>query len=235
MRIINAIKNDIKFQFKYGFYYLYSLLSLLYILLIYFVPNDYKNIIAVVVLFSDPVALGMIFMGAIILFEKSENVLQALLITPLRAEEYIIAKVISISIISELSSLAIVTISFDLNNYNLFFIFSGVIFGSFISTLSGIIVASTVNSINQFIVRIIPLGIFLSIPPFAILLGINNSILNILPGNIVFNMLLSGMRAIKVNPHYIIIFALWLMLFFKWATLKINNMLINIGGVRNGD
>lgn len=232
MRIIYAVKNDIKFQIKYGFYLLYFVISLIYISLIYFIPYNVKSIVASIIIFSDPVALGMIFMGAIILFEKSECVLNSLFISPLKKEEYIISKILSIAIISTLSSVAIIIFSLDISKVNLFSLLTGIILGSIMASLIGIIVASNINSINQFIVKIIPLGTFISFPPLTIFLGLDNQLLNILPGNIILKFILEGVGIGKSNPIYLIILLLWLALFWQWSKINILRMLMNLGGSR---
>ena len=67
MRIKSLICWDIKTQIKYGFYLLYAILTLLYILVLFAVPETWRETLAVILIFSDPAAMGMFFMGAIVL------------------------------------------------------------------------------------------------------------------------------------------------------------------------
>jgi fluoroquinolone transport system permease protein len=55
-----------------------------------------------VVIFSDPTLLGLIFIGAIVLYEKSERVMGSLSASPVRVGEYVASKGVSLGIISTL-------------------------------------------------------------------------------------------------------------------------------------
>ena len=68
MRIRSLIIGDVRFQFKYGFYLLYLFFSVLYISLVYIFPVSWRERAAILMIFSDPAAMGLYFMGAIVLF-----------------------------------------------------------------------------------------------------------------------------------------------------------------------
>ena len=78
MRLKNLVQKDIFFQWKYGFYYIYALISIIYICVLNSLPEAYKNDVSTVLVFSDPAAIGLFFMGAIILLEKSQRILNRL-------------------------------------------------------------------------------------------------------------------------------------------------------------
>ncbi|HCT90783.1 MAG TPA: ABC transporter permease, partial [Lachnospiraceae bacterium] len=46
--------------------------------------------------FSDPAAMGLFFMGAVVLLEKGQHTPCAVAVSPVRAMEYIAAKVASL-------------------------------------------------------------------------------------------------------------------------------------------
>lgn len=102
MRKVNVIKGDIIFQWKYGFYGLYFLIVIIYLVIFSFFSGDVKNMIVSICVYSDPAAMGMFFMGALILLEKSQRITNSIAISPVTAEEYILGKVLSIGIISEI-------------------------------------------------------------------------------------------------------------------------------------
>jgi fluoroquinolone transport system permease protein len=56
-------------------------------------------------IFSDPAAMGLYFMGAIVLFEKSERVLSAIAVSPVKPREYVLSKLCSIGIVSAAAGL----------------------------------------------------------------------------------------------------------------------------------
>lgn len=83
MKFKSLILGDIRQQYKYGFYALYTLFTLVYITVLRILPMPWKELCTTTLIFSDPVLIGLMFMGAIILFEKSEKVMQALAVSPI--------------------------------------------------------------------------------------------------------------------------------------------------------
>lgn len=74
MRFKNLLLWDMKFQGRYGFYLLYGILTAFYIVLLHSLPQSWKENAAAILIYSDPAAMGLFFMGAIILLEKSQRV-----------------------------------------------------------------------------------------------------------------------------------------------------------------
>jgi len=107
MRALAAIKADILFQYRHGFYTVYFLITVFYILLLRLLPTEPRTFLAPVLLFSDPAVLGFFFVGGLVLFERKQNLLEGFLVTPLRPGEYLLAKALSLSLISLATSLAI--------------------------------------------------------------------------------------------------------------------------------
>ena len=100
MRLKSLILWDMKFQVKYGFYLLYGILTLLYLLVLSAIPETWRENIAAILIFSDPAAMGLFFMGAIVLLEKSQKIPCAFAVSPVNAGEYIAGKVISLCVIA---------------------------------------------------------------------------------------------------------------------------------------
>ena len=73
MKFFNALKNDIRFQIKYGFYFLYAFFSLIYMAVLWIMPSEYKNMTASLIILTDPAMLGIFFIGGIWLLEKREG------------------------------------------------------------------------------------------------------------------------------------------------------------------
>lgn len=151
MRWLHTLKNDFRFQFRYGFYYAYLFVTLLYIIVLNFLPSSIASYISVLIIFTDPSALGSFFIGAIFLFEKQQNTIEGLLVTPLRLKEYILSKVISLSVISLITSLFI---AFSLNiNIHYTNLTVGVILSSIFFTLLGFNIVVLSKSVNDYFMK----------------------------------------------------------------------------------
>lgn len=166
MRFLKLLWGDIRFQLKYGFYFLYAAFTVFYIFLLLLFSSQWKSIAGTIMIYSDPAALGLFFMGAIILLEKSENVINALVISPVKVSEYIVSKVLSLSIISAIVALFLAIVA---GHDNILIIILTVVVTSAIFTLLGIIIGANATSLNKYLISTIPLQIILFIPPIVYL------------------------------------------------------------------
>jgi len=73
MRLLMATAHDIRYQAKYGFYFLYAFITVVYSAILYFLPDQHKSIGASLILLTDPATLGFFFVGGIWLLEKDEG------------------------------------------------------------------------------------------------------------------------------------------------------------------
>lgn len=231
MRIINSLINDIKFQFKYGFYLVYLIITMVYIGVIFALPTSLRHVSSAVIMFSDPAALGFFFMGAIVLFEKSEMVLNSLFISPLKIDEYIFSKIVSLGLISTFVGIVIATMT-SYENINIVSLVIGLTLGSMLFSLAGLIVATKVNSLNGFMVGVIPIGTFLSMPPFLIFFGVHNLILDLHPGVIILEHILHGVGIGKINFFAVVLLMLWIGVFWIWARINLKKAIGTLGGVK---
>jgi len=161
MRVKALFAGDIRFQFKYGFYFLYLIFTILYISLLYALPAVWRAGAAILMIFSDPAAMGLTFMGAIVLFEKGERTLDSIAISPVKPLEYVLSKLISIALISTAAGLLIGFGSGGVANP--FFFVIGLFLGSCLFSAVGLMIAVNIATLNQFIVATIP-GSCLSAP-----------------------------------------------------------------------
>ncbi|MBY2476639.1 ABC transporter permease [Clostridioides difficile] len=226
MRLKNLILGDVKFQFKYGFYFLYIILSLIYICIINVFPTFMREKIAIIMIYSDPAAMGLFFMGAIVLLEKSQRVLNSLAVSPVKVSEYILSKVISLGIISSIVAMFI-AISVNLDNIIISII--GTFFSSIIFSLIGLIVASKVSSLNKFIVLTIPIEIICFIPPILNVLIDTKTYVDFYPFNICIS-LISGDKSFIIIKIFILILMLIITYFVTYYFVR--SSWKKVGGVK---
>ncbi|WP_236874974.1 ABC transporter permease [Clostridioides difficile] len=152
--------------------------------------------IAIIMIYSDPAAMGLFFMGAIVLLEKSQRVLNSLAVSPVKVSEYILSKVISLGVIS---SIVAMLIAITLNLDNIIISTIGTFFSSIIFSLLGLILASKASSLNQFIVLSIPIEIICFIPPILNVLVDTKSYANLYPFNICISLISGDKNFIVIN------------------------------------
>lgn len=225
MRLKKLFLLDMRFQAKYGFYFLYAVLTVIYIAVLFALPENWKEKAAAILIFSDPASMGLFFMGAIVLLEKSQHTTCALAVSPVHATEYVIAKVSSLSAIS-LVVAAILALAANADNLHI------VLFGTFISsvifTLFGIIVATKITSLNQFILWTVPIEAVCFVPAILHLFKITPAWCGYYPVNACMDMV-SGHSSSAIGFWGVVATTVILFVLSRFCVLK---MWDSMGGVR---
>lgn len=168
MRLLHAIRADIRFQIKQGFYLVYVIITLLYLVILSFLPHDLLPVALPLVVFSDPSVLGLFFIGGIILLEKVQGVLMVVVVSPLRTSEYILSKVISLAILSILAAFVISFFS-SYEAINWLLLLMATILTSGIFTMSGIMINAGCETVNQYMLKTIPYMLLFVLPCFSLI------------------------------------------------------------------
>jgi fluoroquinolone transport system permease protein len=172
--------------------------------------------------------MGLFFIGAIVLFEKSQHVLNSLAVSPIKTEEYILSKVISIAVISLIVGL---TIGFACSAItNLFLFIVGLTLGSCFFTLLALLISSKSQSLNHFMIMVIPIEMLFIIPTVAYILGFNPSIFNLHPGVAVIK-LLSGSVPLLEAVAMILLLCVWIIPSFIITIKVVSQMFVSGGGI----
>lgn len=106
--------HDIKFQFRQGFYLVYGIVTLIYIILLNLLSHNIRATLGPIILLSDPSFLGFFFIGAILYYEKEQRVTSALFVTPVSYGEYLVGKILSLTLLSLLITVVITLFSFGI-------------------------------------------------------------------------------------------------------------------------
>ena len=220
MRKINVIKGDMTFQWKYGFYALYFLMIIIYLVVFSFFKGDVKDTIVSICVYSDPAAMGMVFMGARILLDMRQRIINSIAVSPVTAEEYILGKVISIGIISEIVGIVLM---FQRSPVNYFLCAVGIFAGSVIFSLCGIIVGAKFLSLNQYIIWKLPFEIGGFVPVILYRIGFlwDNRLMLLHPGCAVMQ-LLEGNT--DMGLFSVISILVWSVILFWLADVSVEKM-----------
>ncbi|WP_067842801.1 fluoroquinolone export ABC transporter permease subunit, partial [Amphibacillus sediminis] len=161
--IVSLLKQDIRFQFRHGFYYAYLLVTVIYIVLLLALPESIQSYLTTLIIFSDPATLGFFFIGAILLLERHQQLLTYLFVTPVRLIPFLLAKLLSLFLISVLTSIIIVMVVMGLA-VSYWQLALALLLTSVFFTMCGIFIAVRTQSLNAFLVRAILVMIVLYLP-----------------------------------------------------------------------
>ncbi len=176
---MNNLKNMLRWEFTLLYRYKIIHISLLSVFLYFLTTQAVQSlqeqtVVHSVLLFFDPAVIGIVFVGALVLFEKSENVLNALVITPMKTDDYLLSKIISLTILSIISASVFMTLMviFNQTEFNLFYLLIGIVLTSIMLILLGFILVSRVQNVNGYMLGIIIGFLGLSFPPLLDLFGL---------------------------------------------------------------
>lgn len=162
---ISLFMCNLKLQHRQGFNAAWGVISVFYILGLYFIPENLKMKMLPLILYSEPSTFAMIFTGAILLLERDEGLLANLFITPMSIREYMLSKALALSLPACLSTV-VISLALAGPSWSLLFIPPGIILTTIFFVLLTFIPASASKDIMGLLYRI---GIYGSIFIFSIL------------------------------------------------------------------
>lgn len=188
----------------------------------FFSQEALKIAIPIFFLFASS-GTGYLFVAALILFEKQEGTLDALITTPLRPDEYLSSKIISLSVLA-LVEIGVILVTAWLIWYgpagvNWLWLVLGTMLMQMIMTILGIIVVVRYDRINDFLMPTLLVGLGTQIP-FLASLGIwNPFFFYLIPTYPPFLLLQAAFIPI---PTWQLVYGLigsltWIAIFYVWA------------------
>ncbi len=178
-RLSHAIRWDIRIQFRYGFYYAAAVISTIWVLVFWNVAEPYKIKYLPAFLLSNLNIGTFFFVGGLILFEKNQRTIDALLVTPLTFKEYILSKTCSLIILGLLENLIVIIFVFKGLYINYFMIFISIIGMASLYTLFGIGFTVKYRDVTDFIFPSMLIMFILELPLLAYI-GISGSVWTII-------------------------------------------------------
>lgn len=179
MRFCKLTAGDVRIQWRSGFYGVYAVFTVVYVLALLAVPVRARQTVATVMIFTDPAAMGLFFMGALILLEKGQGVNFALAVSPIPAWQYCAAKLLSLSLIGLLVALILALAG---GVASIVTCLAGVLLSSVLFSACGLIVAEIAKTLNQFVLLTVPFELLICLPPAALLFGVDPPALLLHPG-----------------------------------------------------
>lgn len=218
-RFISLLIADCRFQFRYGFYALYAFFGIFYVVLLRLLPGFMRESARALLAFSDPAALGLFFMGAILLFEQGERVHPSLAVSPVRVHEYALSKALSLSLISLVAGLGIILAS---GGHPGPWTIVGMALASMLFSFVGLLVGSRAGSLNGYVLLTVPAELLLFVPAGLWFFDVLGDWALVHPGVAALNLL-------SASPRYpaasFLSLAIWLAILVVWALPATGRML----------
>jgi fluoroquinolone transport system permease protein len=163
-RFISLLKLDMILIFRNRILHIAALITALYAGILQVLPENNFITVMITLIFTDPVMLGFMFVGVMVLFEKGGNTLQALSVTPVRAGEYLWSKAITLTLIALAAGILMTLAGVGLR-FHIGFLIPAMVFSSILFVFIGFIGVSKVKTFNQYFI-VIPVFMIPGFLPF---------------------------------------------------------------------
>lgn len=158
-RLAEAARLEVVLQYRQKFLHAGVFSGLIWLAVLIPMPPDLRATAEPYVLLGDIAIIGFYFIGASVFFEKQERTLSALLITPLRFQEYLAAKISILCALSVTVAVTVVTVAHGLH-YRLLPLLGGILLGTIIMLLTGFVTSLPFASVSSwFLSSTIPLAL----------------------------------------------------------------------------
>jgi fluoroquinolone transport system permease protein len=161
-RLLATIQWDVRLQFRNGFYYAAAFVAAMFIAALFRNEQAGLAVGLPVLIMNNLMINAFYFIAGIVLLEKGEGTMEAQVVTPLRGNEYLSSKIITLGILSLVESTLIVGLTYGLK-INFGYYFLGVFLMSLILALMGFMAVAKYDSLNEFLfpsfLFILPLSI----------------------------------------------------------------------------
>lgn len=109
-RVAALLLHDIRQQYRHGIYAAYAVVVALYAALLLSAGPALPAWVAPLLIFVDPAGVGFIFLGALMLLERSEGVRLALAASPVGATDYLVSKLVTLTAMALVASIVLIAV-----------------------------------------------------------------------------------------------------------------------------
>jgi fluoroquinolone transport system permease protein len=163
MRLLSSLRWETTLQHRHGFYYVSALVVAIMAGLLTQIADSSLPTLMPGFFVNTLFITTFYFFAALVLLEKGEGTLEALVVTPLRPMEYLTVKVVTLAVLALIENVLILIIAFGLN-FNLMWLMIGLMGVAIIYGLVGFIAVARFDSINEFILPSVVILLLLALP-----------------------------------------------------------------------
>jgi fluoroquinolone transport system permease protein len=219
-RTLAATRRDVRLQWRQGLWLAYAFVCLAYALVLQLFEPALQGLLATLVVFSDPSMLGFFFIGGVMLLERSEGSLHAAFASPLRVQEWVAAKLVSLTVLAVVASFAI-ALPLCMGCVRPLFLVAAIVPTSTCFVLVGIVAGTRFTTVNRYLLGGGLLSAPLLLPMLAPLGLLDTPVFDLLPAGASLDLLEVGLG--RARPHLgstlraLVVLAAWNALLWRWA------------------
>jgi len=117
----------------------------------------------VLIIFNDPAVLGFLFVGVMVLFEKNENTLQVLAVSPMEEHHYLWSKAVALTVVSVICCYSMAFATYGMH-FHWFHFGMAAVLTTLLFTFIGFIAVAGESSFNSYLLKAVGILLFLALP-----------------------------------------------------------------------
>ncbi|HZR73073.1 hypothetical protein [Bradyrhizobium sp.] len=203
--ILRLVLWDVRVQARERIYLFTVFTTAFFVAAVALLPSDAPVTVVTAILFLDPAVVGMGFVAALVLLERSQCTPPALAVTPASPTDYVLAKLVTFAALTVAGGIIVAAAAYwppppaVLLRMALALSFTGVL-----AVLGGLVMVATANSVNHLIARAFPVSIVLYLPLLAHFGAVDGwlawALFGINPGHAMLRALLWAANPSAVTP-----------------------------------
>jgi fluoroquinolone transport system permease protein len=197
-RVAALLAHDVRLQFRYGIYAAYAVVVALYAALLASAGPALPTWVAPLLIFIDPAGVGFIFLGALMLLERSEGVRAALAASPVRAIDYLAAKLVTLTALALAASVVLMLIGH--HPFDAMLVLATVTLTSLMYVAIGVLFARRFATVNGYLIGAGAVLTPLIVPGFLAFLEPFPALLLAWPAVAQLRLMLVGLGAASATP-----------------------------------
>lgn len=229
---------DVRVQSRERIYLFTAFTTAAFAVVVSLLPENAPPTVVTAILLLDPAVVGMGFVAALVLLERSQNVPPALAVTPASPADYVGAKLVTFAVLTVAGGLAIALVAWWPPSAALLLRMTAALSCTgVLAVLGGVVMVSSAHSLNHLIARSIPVSLVVYAPllaHFGVVEGwLAWGLFGLSPGHAMLRALLWAAEPSAVTPLELVYafgyMGLLSAFLFRWA-LKLHTRTIGYAG-----
>lgn len=228
--ILNMLQWDVRLQTRYGIIPVYAVVTFIFSLGLQLTGPALRPDAVVLLIAMEPAVLGFYFIAVLVLYEKREGVLQALVVSPLGDTGYLISKTVSLSLLAVSASFVVFSTRFGMSLQALILLI-GVFLSSSFFVLLGFVSVSRFDSINEYFLSAAIWGAVLFAPVLGYIGLFDTAAFYLLPVRPLLITIEAGIHRVSLwKVIYAFAYLLvGIVIAFQWARRSFNRDIVRQG------
>lgn len=166
-RLLSTMRTDVIVQFRNNLYYIGVGVALFIgVVLARLLEVDQMAATIPVAMLLLVGGSTLLYVAAMILFEKDEGTLSAQVVSPLTSQEYLLSKVITLTGLATLESIVLILVAVraQISTFNPWILLLGIVLMCVIYTLLGIVLVVRYDEITEFLLPVLVIAVVAQLP-----------------------------------------------------------------------